>query len=105
MTASVGRRTLPSPLRGGVGGGGLQIQQCTWFHPAPGPSPSRGAETGRARVTVRPPPARGIRRRWIGSRGSTEQCPPPEVEHVGAEQGGELVAAADVRALAAVAGL
>src|SRR5438477_3852016 len=35
-------RRLPSPLRGGVGGGGDKAATAPAFHPTPNPSPSRG---------------------------------------------------------------
>ena len=40
-----GLRVLPSPLRGGVGGGGKEAWSPLWFHPTPNPSPSRGGES------------------------------------------------------------
>ena len=52
-----GWRWLPSPLRGGVGGGGNRIDiGARVFTPPLNPSPSRGGESVRASLTVRPLP-------------------------------------------------
>ena len=50
-----GLRVLPSPLRGGVGGGGKEAWSPLPSHPTPNPSPSRGEGTRRASFTLRAP--------------------------------------------------